>query len=313
MNVKPINNLYKSPVLKHGFKFASENSALFLAGTSLALSAFVRPVVTMHTPNTKKEDRKISTAKSIASALLDFGFMAAVTLPFSKGVSKIDAKPEKYLNQKTIQNLSEGYNNLKDSKAYELSKDLFKLGLGFLCAFPKAIMNNAIIPPIFSKMDEDKRELTFKGKLEESIASIINNKKTQKIVKKFQNTNFKTHLIALKDMASTTAFIALTNKNDELSQRNKKVLSYNSAISTGLCLLGGYSLDKILDKPTQKFSDKFIKLNPELDNPQIYKNGIQIAKKALAFGLIYYAAIPLISTFISSRLADNSPQDKNNI
>ena len=102
MNVKPINNLYRSKILKAGLKFANNNSAAFLAGTSLALSTVVRPIVTMFTPNTKKEDRKISTAKSIASSALDFGFMFALSIPIAKGISKIDLNPEKYLNQKTI-------------------------------------------------------------------------------------------------------------------------------------------------------------------------------------------------------------------
>ena len=51
------NNIYKNQLLKKGLKFAADNGSLFAAGTSLALSTFVRPFSIMLTPNTDKEKK----------------------------------------------------------------------------------------------------------------------------------------------------------------------------------------------------------------------------------------------------------------
>ena len=44
----------------------------------------------------------------------------------------------------------------------------------------------------------------------------------------------------------------------KIKEERKNALIYNAGISTGLSILGGYGLDKVLDKPTQKFIEKSI-------------------------------------------------------
>ena len=319
MNIKAINtlsdNIYKSKTLQKGLKTISENSAMFVAGTTLALSSVVRPVSTLLAPKADKEDKKISCIKSISSAIAGFIFMALVSVPFAKGIKKIDTNPSKYLNNETVDFFKKEANNIQESKAYQLITQTFKLGLGFLLAYPKALFNNAVIPPLMDKVDNKKEDnLNFKGS-EKIVSKALNNSNIQNIASKLKNTNFILGMIALSDIFSTAAFINITSKNKKLDDNKKKVLNYNAAISTGLCIGAGVTLDKLLDKPTEAFIKNLKKYNPESLDFAKWAQGAKIAKTSLLFGAIYYFLIPMLSTTLSSILAKNttSPDSKNNI
>ena len=96
------NNIYKNQLLKKGLKFAADNGSLFAAGTSLALSTFVRPFSIMLTPNTDKENKKFACAKSIASSAAGYVLMLGASIPIARNAKKIDKNPEKYLKQKNL-------------------------------------------------------------------------------------------------------------------------------------------------------------------------------------------------------------------
>ena len=305
MNVNAIEKFYTNPILKKGFKFAQTNSALYMAATTLAFSTIVRPISIALTPNTDKEDKTISIAKSIGSAATGFLFMLLFSLPLAKGVGKIDANPEKYLNTNTFKKLKGGCDNIQDSKAYQLATQFFKLGLGFALAYPKAVIQNKIIPKVANyenKKEEESDKPSFKG-LEKPISDIINKPAVFNFADKLKNTNFTVGMICLSDILSTLAFIGITNKNKNLDSHQKKVLNTNSALSTLLCILSGCTIDKLLEKPTDNFIKNFKKYNPDLKDFSKYSQGAKIVKTSLIFGLIYYCAIPLISTYFSSKLS----------
>ena len=308
-------NFYNNKTLLKSLKFVSEKSPIFTAGASLLFQSTLRPVSTLLAPKTDKEDKKISFVKSLSSALTGFLFMSLFSNPFAKAVKNIDKNPKSFLSEDTIKNLSEGLDSVSSSKSYKFITQLFKLGLGILLAYPKAFMNNKIIPPVMNKISEKKeRKPSFTGKIENIIADTINNKSMQKIAKKMQKTDYPTHLMALGDIFSTLAFASITSKNKKLDNRQKKVLNYNALISTGLCLLMGYGLNFAAKKPTEsliKNLEKFNKNSPDLAK---YKEGLKIVKSSLIFGSVYYGLIPLISTHMSSKLADrNCPKPEYNL
>lgn len=110
----------------------------------------------------------------------------------------------------------------------------------------------------------------------------------------------------MTDVILTGAFIEQTKRNKKIEENRKKTLIYNSAISTGLCITGGYALSKVLEKPTEKFVENFTKANknsPKLDK---YLEGIRVAKPVMILGGIYYLIIPLISTFLADRVGKKS-------
>lgn len=310
---------YNSNALKKTLEFAEKNGALFASATSLALSAAVRPVSILATPNTDKENKKLACAKAIMSTLLDFGITFAISLPIVKSVGKINKNPQKYLCKETIQNLKDGANSLSESKAYTLANQMFKLGIGVAIAAPKAILNILGIPyimyGIFNTKTNDKNKsnkgLTFKGKNEDSLAKLIgksiDSKFIQDFSKKHKDSNFPMHINALKDTLATATFMTGISKSKKIQEERKGPLIYNAAISTGLCIGSSYIVDSITDKSAQKFIKKLAEANKDDPNLKKYIDGFKIAKPVLIMGIIYYLFIPIISTFLAERVDKKAP------
>lgn len=308
MKVNNVTSIYNSKVLKKGLEFAADNGALFAAGTTLALSLAVRPLSILATPNTDKENKKIACAKSIASSLTGYLIMLGFSKPVSGAIKNINKAPEVFLKQNTINTLKDGAESLSKSKAYSLATQLFKLGLGMIVAAPKAILTSLALPFFIPKKKEEKTNSAQQGKapsftgLSNGIAKALNSKGLQDFALKHKDSNFPMHIIALTDTITTATFIEQTRRNQKIEENRKPPLMYNAAISTLLSIVSGYVIDKLLDKPTEKFIAKFKEVNknsPKLDK---YVEGIKIAKPILILGGIYYMIIPVISTFLADRM-----------
>ncbi len=315
-----VQSIYTNRFLKKGLEFASDNGALFVASASLALSTIARPLAILATPNTDKQNKRYACAKSLGSSAAGYVLMLGVSKPVASAMKNIDKNPDKYLKKETIKFLQNGEKSLKASSKYKFVTQLFKLGLGFVIAVPKSIMTCALIPPlmkkIFPKKEEKKqssnqKNVSFTGieRLSKGFGKIIDTSFIKKLSNKFHNTNFEFNMISLTDILATGAFIQQTNKSKGIEKDRKKALIYNSALSTGLCIAGGYAIDKMSQKSTEKFIKKFSEANKNSPKLAKYIDGIKIAKPAMIFGAIYYIAIPIISTFLADRL-DNKHSAK---
>ena len=317
-----VQAIYNNKFFKKGLEFAANNGALFTATASLALSTVARPLAIMSTPNTDIENKRYACAKSLASSAAGYLLMLCASMPVAAAIKKIDKRPSKYLRQTTVENLKNGFESLQKSKSYNFATQLFKLGLGFVIAVPKSIMTCALIPPfmekVFAKKANKKDDLkntsystknvSFTGaydagveNLSRSIGKIIDTSAVQNMSKKFHNTNFEQHIMSLTDTLITGTFIHQTAKSKKIEQNRKKPLIYNTAISTGLCIAGGYALNSAIKKSFDKFVDEFSKANKNSPKLEKYIEGLKIAKPTLILGGIYYIAIPLISTFLADR------------
>lgn len=303
--------LWNSKFAKKSLEFASNNGALFAATTTFALSTGVRTLSILSTPKTEKENKKIACAKSIASGFLEFALTLSISLPIAAAFKKIDTNPAKYLKNSSINFLKDGCTNIKDSKAYSLATQLFKLGLGFAVVLPKAILTTAGIPIIMDKFinkptktEKEKTEVvTFQGKgadnLAKGLGKILDNKSLQEFSKKYKDSNFPMHIFALKDIFATGTFIILANKNKKINDEQKPFLIKNSIISTTLSLISGYTIDKLTDKQAEKIINK-IKIQ-NANDPKLakYIEGFKIVKPIAILALVYYTIIPIISTFLA--------------
>lgn len=307
----PFHGVYNSKLLKKGLKFAADNSALFSASMSLVFQTVARPAAILATPDTDKENKKYAVAKSFASSAAGYLLMVGASLPVANAVKKIDKNPEKFLKPDTIQNLKSANKSLGASSKYKFATQLFKLGLGFMIAVPKSAITCALIPPImkfFGKKDSSEqksKDISFRGsteKLSKGIGKIIDSKLVQKMADKFHDTKFEQHMICMTDALLTSSFVYQTKKNKDIEEDRKKPLIYNSIISTGLSILGGYTISKALDKPTEKFIKNFSEANKNSPDLHKYIEGIRVAKPLLILGSIYYVAIPLVSTFFADRI-----------
>ncbi|MBR1617721.1 hypothetical protein IJ670_06165 [bacterium] len=302
-----VEKIYQNPALKSTLKFASEHSLLFTTASSFILGTTVRPLAIKLSPKTDKQDKSTITKKSIASSLSGLIFSTIFSVPFAKGLQKIDLNPKKYLTKETISNLQEGAKNLQASKKYQFISQLFKLGLGVVLAYPKAITTNSIISKMSSKKEENTPSFTGSEKI---ISKAMNSSFVQNVSDKFKNTNFTTGMMCFSDIFSTLAFINMTNKNKSLEKHKKNVLNLNSVLSTALCIVSGLILDNISDKSLLKFQENLKKYNPNSLDISKYTQGAKIAKTSLIFGSIYYFLIPFLSTFLSSKIMKNEQKTK---
>ena len=310
---------YNNKALKKGLEFAADNGALFAATTTLVLSAVVRPAAIWLAPHTDKENKKLACAKSISSSGAGFLLTLALSMPLMKAMKKIDKTPQKYLKPETIKNYREASQKLEESKSYALATQMFKLGVGLVVAAPKAILTCAGMPFIMQKLfhkpkpqkNKEAENLSFKGKsndrLAHNIGRILDKEGVQKFSKKYKDSNFPMHIIAGTDIINTAAFIDSIERSDKVEENKKKALIYNAGISTLLSIISGYIFDKLLDKPAEKFIEKFKKANRGLPNLEKQVEGFKIAKPILIVGGIYYMVIPFISTFLAD-IADHNPK-----
>ena len=301
--------LYTNKTFKKGLEFAAENGALFSAATIFGCSVGVRPLSIWMTPHVDKENKKVLCAKSIASSFAGYLMMLGISKPVANSIKKIDKNPEKYLSSKTVQNLKEESKTLQYSKAYIFATQMFKLGLGVATAVPKALLTVAGLPVVMKKVfpqeqEKHQQNISFKGKkdgLAKNIAKVINQDGMQNFSKKYKDSNFPMHIVALTDILTTATFIHETNRSKKIKGERKKTLAYNAAISTGLSILSSYVVDKLLDKPTEKFIENFKKANKGLPNVEKQVEGIRIAKPILIMAGIYYTLIPFLSAFLSEK------------
>ena len=327
------NNLLTNKTVLNGLEKISEHGTSFVAGASLLMSFGVRTVSIYNTPDVKKENRFYAMANSITSGLVKFGIIEAVALPIENAVNRIDKNSSKYLTEATLKNFS------PETRSYKFITQIIKLSTGFLTAIPKSILTIALIPVVINKVFhynplEDLKKTaekfpyqnnsakflttqipspqnekpSFTGdigdKLSKGIASIINNKKVQKLAQKYEleDENIYKHITAMTDILLTSAAVWQTNRSDSIKENCKRVLNYNNIINTAITIIAGYWVDSRIKNRTDGFMGKFKELNKS--NPKLpkYIEGINILRPAVIFALIYYTIVPIFSTYTSEKL-----------
>ncbi len=322
-NIRPnpsvhFGGIYNNKALKKGLEFAANNGTLFAASTSLVLSTIARPLAILAAPDTEKENKQYACAKSLSSTLIGYLLMLGVSTPFAKAINKIGEKPSNYLTPETIKFLQEPNKNFTASKKYVFATQLFKLGLGLVLALPKSIMTSNLIPPIMQKLFPNKqneypmlkneqKNISFGAKfapepLTKTFGKLIETSGIKKMTEKFHDSNFVMHIMSLTDILTTGAFMYQANNNKKIKEERKKPLIYNAAIATGLSITTSYTLDKLLDKPTEKFIKKFSEANRNSQKLDKYIEGIRVAKPVLILGSVYYILIPFVSTFLAEKI-----------
>ncbi|MBQ3641066.1 hypothetical protein II906_03960 [bacterium] len=322
-------------ILLKGLETISNHSATFIAATSAAMAIGVRPLAVSLTPKTDKRNKQYAAANSISSGIIKFGVAEAIALPIEHAVKKIDKNPQKFLNEETINNLKDKAVDVTKSKNYGIITQLIKQGTGVLTAIPKSMLTVALIPVIMDRIfaskeaeKEDKNnnltnysklpdmfnkmkindKPSFKGGLssvaEKGVSKLINNKALQNFVKNhnFKEENLARNVAVATDLLLTGSFIHRTHKSKKIEPDRKKALIYNNIISTGAFLACGVGLDKLAKKGSQNFVKKFSEANK--NNPMLkkYLEGLNIVRSTLIFAGVYYAALPVISTFTADKI-----------
>ncbi len=285
----------------------SNHSATFSTSVAVGASLFLRPLAINLAPNVKKENKEHSVSNSIASAITKLLAALAISVPIESAVKNIEKNPEKFLNSQAIE-------FLKDKKSFDFASQALKLSSSLISAVPKTILTISLIPVILEKMskskEENNRQVSFKGNLKDSFSKFVskyfNNDKIQKFAKnnEHNSTNIARNMTILTDGILTGSFIINTKKNKKIKPERKNNLIYNALISTGLSILAGFSLDKIVQKQGKGLLERFVeanKNNPKLDK---YIQGINILRPAIIFAFVYYGLFPLISGYLAQKISN---------
>ena len=325
MRIKPIQNnnnqnfkgRYNNKFFLKSLELISEHSASFSAGLSFVSAVALRPTAIKYTPKTKKENKDYLSASSISSGIIKLGIVEAIVLPIENAIKKIDKNPEKYLNKNTISNFCKSNEDISKSKGYKFATQAIKSGSNLLSAIPKSILTVALIPVLMDKLfnkekeintKKEKDKLAFKGNsndiLAKGIGKILNNKKIQDLANSntSKSTDITRNITIATDILLAGSYIAKTKTSKKIDKKKKNVLIANEALSTGICLTAGVGIDKLTKLGSKKFIDNFIKKNKNDPKLLKYIEGINIARPALIFALIYYGILPIFSTYFADKL-----------
>lgn len=318
-------NIYSSKTTLKVLKYASDNPALVEKAATLALSTVIRPVSVLLTPKTNQREKEYMFAKSFASGIVSFGLTSLIFRPVSRAMDLISKEPAKYLKEGTIKALGTAGKALDDSKPYLFLKQSVKYMPAYAAIVPKALLTTALIAPIIELVfnrDKKKNKIqvpqqqqlnkqTFKGEhLARLISKPLNNKSVQNFAIKHQNSNLFMNIISMKDMLATGVFALITHKNKKIEENHKKPLIINAFLSTGLTIAGGFAADKLTQKPMNKFLEKIAKANAGDKNLPKYIEGAKVLKPIVILGTLYYALIPVVSTFLSGKIAHHKEGQK---
>lgn len=324
------NNLLINKAVLKGLEKISEHGTSFAAGASLLMSLGVRTFSIYNTPDVEKENKFYAMANSITSGIVKFGIVEAIALPIENAVSRIDKNSSKYLTDTTLKNFS------PQTRSYKFITQIIKLSTGLLTAIPKSILTIALIPVVMNKIfhynplgdlkkavdnytykneaskffdkKNDVIEPSFTGnigdKLSKGISKIINNKRVQKLAQKYEmeDEDIYKHITAMTDILLTSASVWQTNKSDSIKENCKRVLNYNNIINTAVTLMAGYWIDSRIKNRSSALIEQFKQAN--INNPKLpkYIEGINILRPTIIFAFIYYALLPIFSTYTSEKL-----------
>lgn len=339
MKVQPsfkgvLNNRY----LLSGLKQISEHGTSFVAVTSFVMSSGIRTFSILNTPGVEKENKHYAAANSIGSGLVKFGIVEAVALPLENIIKKIDKNPEKYLKETAVKSYMNGAKQFCESRSYRFVTQIIKQSAGLVTAIPKSLLTVLLIPFIkdgffpqqqkirFKKdkidsMSADRqpaskhpssRHPSFKHSLPEFFAKqtgkLLSREDVQKFAKKYSvhDKDISKHMTAATDILLTTASAIGIAQSEKIKENRKRPLIFNNIISTAATLLFGYGIDRAAKRGTDKFIEKFSRINKNDINLPKYIEGINILRPTLIFALIYYGLLPVFSTFMAERAAKKS-------
>ena len=273
---------------------------LLVFGISLPIAKSIRKID--RNPEKYLSNNSIERMKEAGKPLLQSKSYQFATQMFKLGVSTLTAAPKAIITCALIPPIMSGIKRLNNKNKKKeglqqpvLSDEKKELKKSYLSIGEKMQISS-----------KQKNPVSFNGikgiNIAKKIGKIIDTPFMQNCSEKYKDSNFQMHTMALADTITTLTLMKKVNSNKKIDEDRKKVLNYNAGLATGFGIFCGYSVDKLLDKPTEKFIKKFSQVN--INDPKLskYVEGIKIAKPTLIYGGIYYALIPFVSTFLAERV-----------
>lgn len=311
----------------------ADHSASFTLGASFLGAMALRPLAISLTPKTNKENKKYASLNSISSATAKLLIAETIALPVENAIKKINENPKNFLNKDTFENF------YSDKKSYNFLTQTIKQSANIISALPKSYLTVALIPILADKFfnKKEKKEtinpmifqggekfssfqnISFQSKkiglFESGVSKLINSETLQNFSKNHSSNaaNITRNFSILGDVLLTGASIFHTKKSKKIKEERKNPLIYNNLLSTAFSILFGCGLDKLIQKGTKKSIENFKLLNK--NNPKLnkYIDGINVLRPTVAFALVYYGILPVITTYFADKIDENLNQKKSEL
>jgi len=119
------------------------------------------------------------------------------------------------------------------------------------------------------------------------------------------------HLSAATGVLLSSFYIRNTAKSKKIRQEDKKPLMINMAVVTALSTIGAYTIDKVINRTINTFTDVFKTVNQSKPNLNKLLSGLKTAKTILVFAFMYRFFAPVIATPIANKLSNIQSGKKN--
>lgn len=308
------NGVYNNKFLLSSLESIADHSASFSAGAMFLGATVIRPLAINLTPKADKENKKNFSAESISSGIVKLLVALGISMPIENAVKKIDI------------------NQINNKENFEFLSQIVKLSSNLISAIPKSILGVALIPVVADLISPKKhkkeqketllndisfssfkKDVSFKGnKLSKNISSIINSDVAQEFASKNlkNKNNIARNMTVLTDVALTSGSVLAVSASKKIKKEDKKPLIINKVLSSAISILMGCSIDKLAKKLGDGFIQNFKKAN--LNNKKInkYLQGMDVLRPTVVFALIYYALIPIFTTYISDKTSKIEQKEK---
>ena len=161
----------------------------------------------------------------------------------------------------------------------------------------------------FGNVALTKAYSSFTDRLAVGMSKVLNSESVIKFSEKFHNTNIADYIFKASGVLLSSFVMIKTLKSDKIEESRKKPLALNTGLSCAVATASGLYVDKLLEKPVEKFIKSFKTANINVKNMDRLIDGIKVTKSALLFGTIYRFIVPVLATIAAEKII-NTQGDK---
>ena len=130
-----------------------------------------------------------------------------------------------------------------------------------------------------------------------------------------EKNNWFPHLIAAESLWLSGFYMQQTAKSKSIEKDQKLPMILNQGITAGLCTVGAYGLDGVINKKLDKYKEVYQKMNPQLTKEVMNRRliGIRLLGPIVIFTTIYRFVGPVVVTPIANWISEKIQPHKKSV
>ena len=130
-----------------------------------------------------------------------------------------------------------------------------------------------------------------------------------------EKNNWFPHLIAAESLWLSGFYMQQTAKSKSIEKDQKLPMILNQGITAGLCTVGAYGLDGVINTKLDKYKEVYKKMNPQLSEEVMNRRliGIRLLGPIVIFTTIYRFVGPVVVTPIANWISEKIQPHKKSV